>query len=172
MTMAGELGKVADVTFIEPGRARFYVLDQDFLGLEYDGSDKKRVSLHRALPVHSPSEYICVLDGEAREVGIIRSLDEFSPEQADLINQDLDRRYYSPRILKITSAKEKMGYVYFDLATSAGKKSIAVKDVSKSIRRLDDQRILILDVDGNRYLIQDSTALDRTSLKCLESYLF
>ncbi len=170
--MASELCNVADITFIEPEKARFYVLDNDFLGLEYDGCDKKRVSLHRALPVHSPGEYICVLDAEAKEIGIIRTISAYAEEQAELLNRELGLRYYTPVVSKIASSKEKMGYVYFDLLTSAGKKSIAVKDVSKSIRRLDDQRILILDVDGNRYMIQDCMALDRSSMKCIESYLF
>jgi hypothetical protein len=169
---SSDLAHVAEMTFIEPGKARFYVLDDDFLGLEYDGADKKRVNLHRALPVHNPDEYICVLDTEGKEIGIIRTLTGFSSEQADLINLELNRRYYSPSISRIISAKEKMGYVYFELETTAGRRSIAVKDISRSIRRLDDKRILILDVDGNRYLIQDSLALDRASLKCIESYLF
>jgi hypothetical protein len=172
MNMTNELSHVADITFIEPEKARFYVLDRDFLGLVYDGADKKRVNLHRALPVHSPDEYICVLDAEAKEIGIIRTLAGFSPEQAELIGVELRRRYYNPVVHKIISAKEKMGYVYFELLTTAGRKSIAVKDISKSIRRLDEKRILILDVDGNRYLIEDGLALDRASMKCIESYLF
>ena len=169
---SNELTSVAEITIIEPAKARFYVLDEDFLGLEYDGVDKKRVNLHRALPIHNPDEYICVLDAESKEIGIIRTLANFAPEQADLINLELSRRYYSPVISKILAAKEKMGYVYFELVTAAGRRSIAVKDISRSIRRLDEKRILILDVDGNRYLIEDSLALDRTSLKCIESYLF
>lgn len=170
--MASELSRVAEIVFIEPEKTRFYTLDGDFLGLEYDGADKKRVSLHRALPIHSPGEYISVLDAEGKEIGIIRSLAGFSEAQAELVSRELGMRYYHPAVLKITSSKEKMGYVYFDLATTAGKKSIAVKDVSKSIRQLDEKRILILDVDGNRYMVEDVATLDRASMKCIESYLF
>jgi hypothetical protein len=166
------LSTVADITFIEPEKARFYELDGDFLGLEYNGEDKKRVSLHRALPMSNPGTYICVLDSESKEVGIIRSLDGFSADQTALINREIEMRYYTPSILKITTSKEKMGYVYFDLYTTAGKKSIAIKDVTKSIRQLDEKRLLILDVDGNRFLVPDFTKLDHASMKCIESYLF
>jgi len=170
--MENELCSVAGITFIDPEKARFYVLDNDFLGLEYDGEDKKRISLHRALPINNPGEYICVLDTESKEIGILRNLDGLSDIQAGLVKRELALRYYSPRIDKITSSKEKMGYVYFDLVTNAGKKSIAVKDVTKSIRRLDDGRILILDVDGNRYVVEDALKLERSSMKWIESYIF
>lgn len=170
--MAGELMTVAEITFIEPEKARFYALDGDFLGLEYEGADRKRVSLHRALPIQSPGEYISVLDAEGKEIGIIRSLSGFEGGQAELLDRELDMRYYHPSVHRISSSKEKMGYVYFDLETSAGKKSVAVKDVSKSIRQLDGKRILLLDVDGNRYMIEDMAALDRASMKCIETYLF
>jgi hypothetical protein len=167
-----ELKTVADITFIEPDKARFYVLDEDFLGLEYDGEDKKRISLHRALPVSSPGTFICILDAEGKEIGIIRSLEGFGAEQTGLVNREIAMRYFTPTVERITSSKEKMGYVYFDLVTSAGKKSIAIKDVTKSIRQLDEKRLLILDVDGNRFMIPNLPELDRGSMKHIESYLF
>jgi len=172
MMMVSELCSVADMHYIEPGKARFYTLNTDFLGLEYEGVDKKRVQLHRTLPVHQPDAYICVLDMEAKEIGIILRLDLFSPEQAALIRQELAVRYYSITVLRILSAKEKMGYVYFDLLTPAGPRNIAVKDVSKAIRLLDDKRIVIVDVDGNRYTIEDYPSKDRRTLKYLMPYLF
>lgn len=167
-----ELSTVAEILFLEPEKARFFELDHDFLGLEYDGTDKKRVQLHRSMPIHMPDAYICVLDMDAKEIGIIRSLDGFAPEQLALIRKELDVRYYSPQILQILSVKEKMGYVYFDLKTQAGTRNIAVKDVSKGIRLLDDDRVVIVDIDGNRYTIDSFSALDRKSVKYLQPYLF
>ena len=52
------------------------------------------------------------------------------------------------------------------------KKNCALKDVSKNIRMLDDDRLVITDVDGNRYIIESLSALDKKSLKRLEPYLF
>jgi len=170
--MISELSSVADIQYIEPEKARFYRLNEDFLGLEYDGVDKKRVQLHRTMPIHQPNAYICVLDMEAKEIGIIRDLGSFGKEQADLIEQELAVRYYSVSVQRILSAKEKFGYVYFELQTIAGIRIIAVKDVSKGVRLLDEKRVVIVDVDGNRYTLDDYPSMDRRTLKSLLPYLF
>ena len=39
------------------------------------------------MPIHQPNAYICVLDTEAKEIGIIRDLGSFTREQAELVEQ-------------------------------------------------------------------------------------
>lgn len=166
------LHEVAGLKFLDAAQCRFYRLEEDFLGLEHEGKDHGRVSLHRALPIQEPDAFLFVLDKEGAEIGILRTLVAFSEEQAALLRQELEFRYYCPRILRLYSAKERMGYVYLEIGMAAGRRTLAVKDVGKSIRRLDGERILILDVDGNRYLVEDFSRLDRTGRKLLEPYLF
>ena len=55
------------------------------------------------------------MDTENKEIGIILSIRELRNDQAEIVNNELSKRYYCPTILKITSVKEKMGYVYFDV---------------------------------------------------------
>jgi hypothetical protein len=78
--------------------------------------------------------------------------------------------------VEIKSVKDKMGYVYMELrVTGRGEtfeKNCAVKDVNKNIRMLDDDRLIIFDVDGNRYIVPSLEALDKKSIKRLEPYLF
>ena len=79
--------------------------------------------------------------------------------------------------MDVTSVKDKLGYVYIEmkLKNKQGKeydKSCAVKDVSRNIRMLSQNSVIIFDVDGNRYIVPDLSNLNKASLRRLDSYLF
>jgi hypothetical protein len=104
-------------------------------------------------------------------------VDELEAKQRTIVSDELDHRYYCPNILEIKSVKDKLGYVYAEFLLGEDRanshtKSCALKDVSKNIRMLDDRKIIIFDVDGNRYIVNDVTKLDKHSRKRLEPYLF
>jgi len=69
-----------------------------------------------------------------------------------------------------------MGYVYMELTVKGTgepyEKNCAVNDVNRNIRMIDSNRLLIFDVDGNRYIINNLAALDKKSLSRLEPYMF
>ena len=166
-----------DIGLMDLSKAQFYEAKGGFTGLKYDGTDHPHVTLKRALPVGQPSEFVSVYDAENKEIGIIRSLEELTKANWDVVARELGNRYFCPTILEIKSVKDKLGYVYVELLLgedkrSATVKSCALKDVSRNIRSLDDKRILIFDVDGNRYMVQDVNKLDKTSRKRLEPFLF
>jgi len=167
-----------DIGLIDLSKAEFYVADSGFTGLKYKGEDYKHITLKRALPIGLPMEYISVADNENKEIGIIKSIDELSGDQYAIVLDELNSRYYCPDILEIKSIKDKLGYVYMELvlnvsgSDSKHTKNCAVKDVNKNIRMLTDNSLIIYDVDGNRYMIRDVSALGKNSLKKLEPYLF
>ncbi len=167
-----EVTEIMDINALELRNAEFYLSGNGFVGLRYLDKDYKRVVFSRILPLNNPDEYISVMDTENKEIGIILSLRELGERQAEIVGNELSKRYFCPAIQKITSVKEKMGYVYFDAHIKGRSRNFAVKDVSRNIRQLGDQRIIIFDVDGNRYLIEDTSAMDKKSLRLLEPYLF
>jgi len=90
---------------------------------------------------------------------------------------ELDNRYYSPEVLEVISVKDKLGYVYMELRIRNKDqrdhvRSCAIKDVSKNIRMLSENSLIIFDVDGNRYIVKDVLGLDKHSTKKLDPYLF
>lgn len=141
------------------------------------GEEIERVVLFRAFPITNPKEYISVREpdtkkrGHGKEIGMIRYLEAFDKETQDLLTEELDRRYFSPVIQKITSVKEKFGYLYFDTETSAGKIQFILQNPFTNIRILEDGRIFIHDIDGNNFQITDPKALDPSSFKKIEMYL-
>ena len=87
----------------------------------------ERVVIRRSFPVTSPDEFLSVREPDTRakgrgsEIGMIRDIHIFDKKTVDLINAELDIRYFTPIIKRITSAKEKFGYNYWEAETSAGK---------------------------------------------------
>ncbi len=170
------LADAIDIGFLDLKQAEFYATSGGFTGLRYAGKEYPRVAFRRSLPVGAPGEYISVADAENKEVGIIRSVAELSDAQLRIVAAELDRRYYCPLVLEIKSVKDKLGYVYMELRIQGEGRSFnrncAIKDVNKNIRMLDENRLILFDVDGNRYMVPTLQALDKKSLKRLEPYLF
>jgi hypothetical protein len=170
------LADAIDIGFLDISQAKFFKTSGGFTGLHYKGTEYKRISLRRALPLGDPSSYISVADHENKEIGIIRSLSDFAGEQLQTVLEELDRRYYCPEVYEIKSIKDKLGYVYMEMVIGSKdgrtEKTCAVKDVNRNIRMLKNEKLIIFDVDGNRYIVPSLEGLDKKSLKRLEPYLF
>jgi len=158
--------------FTPAADCRFYRNAKGFLGLELGGTDHKRVQLSRALPFSAPGQYICVADMENKEVAVLESLDDFTDDQRELLEAELGIRYFYPIVTQVKSIKEKMGSYYVDLAIGDYKKTIAVKDISKNLKQLGGGKIVLTDVDGNRFMIPDVYKIQKKSLQMLEPYLY
>ncbi len=166
------LSDTIDIGLLDPSKLEFFRSGGAFTGLRYNGQTYPRISLRRVLPTQKPEEYISVADPENKEIGILRSIEELSPQQAALVREELDRRYYCPTIRAVKSVHDKLGYVYMELDLGGFVKQCAIRDVNKNIRLLDEDRLIIFDVDGNRYYIPSLSALDKKSRHRLEPYMF
>jgi len=173
------------VVYLTPEFTHF-VKCSDFLGLDItcDTSllkesaldiDRKshydRVKLRRAFPFTSSENYISVLDEDLNEIGLIEDITVYPEYEIVLIREELERVYYSAHILKIKSVKEKLGYAYFAVQCDCGDIDIPLRDIYRSIIRIGEDRIVMIDVDGNRYYIDSVEALDKKSRKKLEMYI-
>jgi hypothetical protein len=135
----------------------------------------ERIFLSRAFPFDMPFDYISVLDKDKKEIGFIRSLDDFDDPDKTLLIHELETKYYTPVIKKILAIKERYGFSYWKCECEFGEKSFTLQDTFRSIIKATNasgtERVYILDVDGNRYEIPDVEALDRHSYKKIELYL-
>lgn len=134
-----------------------------------------RIFLSRAFPFDMPHDYISVLDKDKKEIGFIRSLDDFDEPQRSMLVRELEAKYYTPTIKRIYSVKERYGFSYWKTECEFGEKSFTLQDTYRSIIKTSNpdgsERLFILDVDGNRYEIPDVEKLDRKSFKKIELYL-
>lgn len=104
------------------------------------------------------------------ELGILRRLDELPPEMQDVVVEEVEKAYFVPRILQIVSIEEEFGIQQWEVRTDRGPRTFEVTERS-GIRPFDNYRIVIKDVDGNRYQIADTRLLDRRSQEWLDLQL-
>jgi len=163
------LEEYAEIRYLNPDEIILRKTEGGFLALQIGDSEKyDRVNLYRAFPFSKENEFISVRDSEGKEIGILRSLDDFSGEKRALLLGELNRRYFTPIIERIHSIKEEFGYVYWDVKTDAGYRRFTIKRDENSVINIDGKRVLIIDVDGNRFEIPDVEALDAKSYKKIE----
>ncbi len=137
----------------------------------------ERVVAVRCFPVTNPNEFVSIREpdtkkkGRGKEIGMIRRMADMPKETQDLIGEELYRRYFTPEIQKITGMKEKFGYSYWDVETTAGKVTFVLNNPFSNIRVLEDNSVFINDIDGNCFKILDVSKLDAASLRRIEIYL-
>ncbi|MBR4728161.1 MAG: DUF1854 domain-containing protein [Clostridia bacterium] len=157
--------------YVTPEDCVFSCGDNGFLSAEINGTVWPRVLLLRSLPLTAPEDYICITDVDRNELGIIEHIGAFAQDQQDLIHAELAQRYFCPCVTEILDIKEKMGNFYFDVMIGDFKRAFTVKDITKSIRQIGGAVILI-DLDGNRFRIDDIAAISKKSRRKLEPYLY
>ena len=147
---------------------KFYRNESGFIGMKHNEKDYPRVNIIKSFPLSNENKYISVCDCENTEIGIIPDINDFPEETRALFAEDIKRRYFLPEITAIENLKQEFGYVYWRVETDAGsKKFITTKDAS-AIISLKNNRILLIDLDGNRYNISDYTNLDGKSFKLIQ----
>ena len=102
---------------------------------------------------------------------MIASLDDFPPKTARLLEEELNRRYFTPVIEKVLSVKEEFGYIYWDVLSTAGPVRFTVKSSENNIVSLTNDKLLIIDVDGNRFELPDYQNTNAQHLKIIETLL-
>jgi len=157
--------------FTQPQNLKFYRNAQGFLAMKMGEEDYLRVQVRRALPLSAPGSFICVADMDDKELALLENIEALSEEQRELVSAELDLRYYYPEVTQVKSIKEKLGTYYFDLCIGEHEKNAAVKDIGKNLRQLNG-KIILTDVDGNRFLIPSLDVLARKALRVLEAYLY
>ena len=176
---SGALSDVIAVNYLTPSNSVFSK-QGDFLTLtatlpdENGKTEEKhynRIFLHRAFPFDMPYKYISVLDADSAEIGIIADIDGMGKEYSMLLREELDRKYYCPKIKQIISSKEKFGFTYMKVLTDDGECDLTLRDAYSSLHKVGETRIFVTDIDGNRYEIPDIEKLDRNSYKKIELYL-
>ncbi|MBQ4042795.1 MAG: DUF1854 domain-containing protein [Clostridia bacterium] len=173
------LRDVVSIVYITPENAAFgetnHFLTLTMKTRDENGADTEksydRVFLHRAFPFDHPESYISVQDADKNELGMIAELSVFPAETADLLRAELERKYYAPVLKSIVNIRDRYGYAYCTAVTDSGEITFTLRDASRSIFRADEKRVIITDIDGNRFDIPDLTKLDRKSFKKIELYL-
>lgn len=162
----------AEMHYLTPENAEFDATRNGFVVAKLDNADEfKRVFLSRAFPHDLLDEFISVCDDEQNEIGIIRTLEDFDEKTRDVIKKELEKKYFSAKILKILNVEERFGNSTWTVETPNGMRVMSLKDTFKSIIHVGDDRAIVIDEDANRYEIESLSSLDKASFRRIELYL-
>ena len=151
--------------YLDPGKLEF-AMRGDAMRLTIEG-DRSYLKVHavRAFPLSEINEYIGLLDAiGGREIGMIRNIRDLDSHPRQLVQAELDRRYFMPKVTKISKAKKEFGAIYWDVDTDRGRREFIMRGIRDSIHEIEPGRYLITDVDGNRFELPQLSMLDSRSL--------
>ena len=146
------LDEAGNVKYLGPDD--FILFRSDGGGLRLTLKDDKsflRVKARRCFPFSISTKLISLRGGNDEEIGIIPDLADLSKEYRRWIEEDLNIRYFTPRVTAIESIRYRPGGVEWRLETDRGSKRIITKSVHDTMSETEPGRYIITDVDGNRY---------------------
>ena len=167
--------KAYELCLLDPRKLRFSYSPVGNVRLEIVGDRcYLSVDIARSFPIDQQDRYLFIrnaLDEERPEIGMIVDPAELDPESRLVVEQELYRRYFVPRILRIVRLKEEFGVLNFDVETDRGPREFSVRNPQENLREIGDERMLIIDIDGCRYEIPDLRQVDRKSATILRDYM-
>jgi hypothetical protein len=94
---------------------------------------------------------------------MIKDLEELRPENHEIVREELDMRYLTAYVSRVTHLRNEYGVSYWQVETDRGRREFVAKNVAENAQWLGDRRLFILDVDGNRFEFSDLGKLDKKS---------
>jgi len=149
---------------LDPSKLELVSGDDHPLRMTLEGDcSYPRVRVVAAFPLTAPDQVICFLDAKDNEIGEVESIAAFTPEQRAIVETELAKRYYMPVITRIKSVKDEFGLTYWEVDTDRGPKEFVLRGSSEHVTEVSDSRLMIVDIEGNRFELRDWDQLDSKS---------
>ncbi len=171
--MEKETEEMLKLRYIHKDNAEFKRTDGGFVSVRIGEEFYPRVQVVRMFPFSDPEKYISIRtpDEHSKEIGIIEDMKDVTKETAQMLTEQLNLRYFTPIIKKIVNIKEEYGYAYFEVVTDRGTCRFTINMGGHAVVHLSETRILISDIDENRFEIPDIMKLSAKELKKLDLFL-
>ncbi len=167
------MNKATDVNYITAENTAFKRTSGGFVSVKIGDEFYPRAEFCRAFPFSAPDLYISVRepDERHREIGIIENLNSMPEDVRLMITEQINLRYFTPKITRVYSVKDANGITEFDCETDKGRVRFSMRGGSDAVTRLSDTRLIFTDVDGNRFELADVTRLTNKEQKKIDLYI-
>lgn len=172
--MEAESEEMVKMTLLNRQNASFQKTSGGDLHLTFQGVSYERIQLVETFPFTDPYVYLSVRDtkGKHKEIGMIEDLEaDFDLDTISLIKDYLEQHYHMPAIEKIIRAKENGSYTDFTVLTNYGENQFSLRANGSHITALSENRLIIQDLENNRFEIPDKNKLSAKELKLLDVFL-
>ena len=164
---------MADIRYVQ-GRALHATRPDGAIHLRLEVEDEfciPNARVKRAFPLSRTTEFLSLQGGDGKEIAMLRDLAEVDEETRRLVEEELDRRYFTPRIERIDALKQDAGMWRFNVLTQRGPTEFYVRNWRDSAVEIAPNRWQIVSVDGGRFEIPDLSGLDAGSLRLVDQLL-
>lgn len=166
-----------EMNILDPENIELEINGEQEVTLKLKKSDKvfENIEINPAFPLTKIGRYLSLRKPRDKknkigeEIGIIRDIEELNKSSKKAIDKAIDKIYFMPKIIKIYSIEEEYGVTRWEVKTEKGKRGFDIKSRRKDVRPHGNGRIVIHDVDSNRYEIPDYKELDPESREILKS---
>ena len=136
-----------------------------------DGTEYTEVELRRLFPVSDRDHYISLIDKDERQIAMIRSYDDITPESAAAVKARFNDYYLIPKIKKIYECSDATGALVMKVDTDHGRAEFRIRNRHSDMKIYPEDRVIIRDSSDNRYEIESLASLDRKSWILISSFL-
>jgi len=147
---------------VAPERVRVWEDDFHVLHVSVDGQDFPDVRPRHAFPLSRRVDYVSFLDEKGKEVALLAHPRKLDKASRQALEKALAGMYYVAKIRQVDRITETMGVTHWEVQTDRGYAAFEVVDL-RHIRKLSNGRLVIADVDGNRFEVEDIARLDPRS---------
>jgi ATP-binding cassette subfamily B protein len=173
-------GQGAEASFaprwLTPHNARMQVGEHNTLQVSVDGEVYGGVFAVRSLPATCPGRFISLRyadeEGQDYEVGLVRDLAEWPLAARALLEGALLRRYFVRVIRSVEDIALEYGLLTFQVETDHGRLEFTMRNSHSCAQDYGESGKLLLDVDDNRYLVEDVDALPRRGQLLFRRYVY
>lgn len=171
--MEEEVQEMTSLRYLNKENAVFERTEGGFLRLSYQGQIWNRVQVIRLFPFTEPDQFISIrtVEERSKEIGVIAKLEDVDKETRKMLMEQLSLHYFTPVIQKILDIKDEYGYAYFHVLTDRGECRFTINMGGNAVVRLSDSRLLITDLDENRFEIRDVFDLTQKEQRKLDLFL-
>lgn len=158
--------------YIDADEVRITRIDDGTLNVEfYTGEKMENLEPRRLFPSSGRTRYISLVNEENKEQAIIRDLDTLMPDSKKAVEDCLNEFYLIPKVLKISSIDDRAGELTLRVVTDHGPRSFKISSPLANMKLLFDGRLLMRDMNDNRYEVDNVNELDKVSRMLLNRYI-
>lgn len=165
--MAEARNQTALEHFLDPKQIKFFRSPRGSLILHLGDQEYRDLNVRRAFPLEAGDRFIGLFLQDGTELGMIEEMAELDPESRQVLQAELDKIYFRPRIIRFNRLTEEHGVLRGEVETTSGPRQLEIRGWRENVRLLSGHRAIIEDVDGNRYLLEDWRVLPKLTREIL-----
>lgn len=168
-----ESEELLEMRLLNGENAQFARTAGGFISLKTKDKVYDRVGVYLTFPLTKPEEFISIreADEKAKEIGIIEKMTQLPKDQQEMLREQIRLRYFMPVITKVMDVKDEYGHAYWNVMTTFGACRFTTQMSGDAVIHLSDSRLLVTDIDGNRYEIPDFYQLSVMERKKLDLFI-